>query len=455
MSKLDRLKRRLAVLAGGIVILTGLILVLGSPSAAQRTADLPPLLPGFASANAASVELRQAPSLLSGGKERVVRLARTAPDRSGATSWVVASAHDYPANQERVDRLFSELAAARVGSEATRRSEAFTDYVEDGAWVEVTVKDATGGTLAALGVGKSSGPAYGGGDTYMRLDGPPRVVRVKGFGADLVKAMPEAWLLTRLFNDLESAQVEAIEVVQKVEVDGKPSTRTLSFTKRPAEAPAAPAPGEPPPPPPERGWDMTLPEIGPASRLDVEDLVRAFTGLLFEDVVDRVQSGEGDAKYGFDAPEIVAKVTLAPAEPGKRGRVAILTLGRKDPATNVWYARRSPDTWVFTLKDNDWSVGRFRNDPSKYKATPPPAPETPKPPEPAPAAPAPEGGSPDGPAPAPGPAQPAPAPPDAPKPDAPPPEQPQPDQPKPEQPKPDEPKPDEPKPEEPKPSEPK
>jgi hypothetical protein len=214
---------------------------------------------------------------------------------------------------------------------------------------------------------------------------------------DSAKVKPEAWFEARMFPGLDRQDIESFEVKQRVELEGKVTTRTLAFTKRPQDAAKPPEPGKPPEAPPERGWDMTSPDPGPASRVDVEDLVHNFTGLLFEDVIDRPKGTDGDAKHGFDAPEIVATATLLRARPDDEPQRITLTIGKLDPATKKWSARRSGASWVFSLKDDERTVGRFRNDPSKFKETPKPgAADAPKDgaPPPAPG----DVGNPDGPA---------------------------------------------------------
>ena len=455
MSRVHDLKRRSLIFGGATVVLVGLLVFRGSPVSTQTTEDLPALAPGFTSASAATIELRQAAGGDKPGEPaKAVRLVRRR-DAEGAESWVVASAFDYPANETSVSRLLSELAKGRVAAESTRREEAFADYAQDGRWTDLTIQDAQGKELVALGVGKHSWQTSET-NVLLRRDGPPRVVRVRNFGGDSASTRPEAWFESRMFPGLESDHVESIEVVQKVEVDGKPTTRRLAVVRRPEEPAPAPEPGKPPPLPPERGWDMTSPEQVRASREDVDNLVRAFTGLLFLDVVAQPAGAEEDAKHGFDAPEVVATVTLPPEQPNRPGRKLGLTLGKFDPEKKVWTARRAGARWVFTVSDNE-TVGRFRNDPAKYKETPKPtAPKEPAkdgPKEPAkdgPKEPAKDGappapadlGSPDGP----------------PKEGAPkeaPPKEPAPAEPKPGEPAPAEPKPGEPKPGEPPPAPPK
>lgn len=407
-SRLQTLKRRTLVLSGVIVVLTGILVFRPSAATTQVTEDLPTLVAGFSGPNAASIEIEQTTGKGADAKQKVVRLQKRTT-REGGDAWVVTTAFDYPANETSVSRLLSELAKARVAGESTRRPEAFADYAEGGAWTRVTIQDAADKDLVVLGVGTSS---WKSGETNVLLekDQPPRVVRVRNFSGDSASTRPESWFESRLFPGLESAQVESFEVVQKVEVDGKPATRVLSFKKRPQEAAAPSGDGKPAPPPPERGWDLVAPEPGPASRVDVEDLVRAFTGMLFEEVVGRPKGDEDAAKHGFDAPEVTATAVLAPEQPGAPARSFVLTIGKQDPEKKTWFARRGSlgrgevrtDPWVFTLRDASETVGRFRNDPSKYKEAPkkepakdgaPPGPAG-GPPGPAPA---PEMGSPDGP----------------------------------------------------------
>ncbi len=433
MKKLVSLKRRCAVFGALIALCSVALVFRPAETSTQRTEDLPALFEGFSSAGVTSIELTQGGSLLSGGKPRRVLLERREA-RDGTPVWVVASAFDYPAGDTQVTRLLSEISQARVVTETTRRAEAFDQYVEDGSWIEVKLKGEAGAGVAAFGVGKARDS-----ETHLRLDAPARVVRVRNFNASSARATPEAWFQARMFPDLESRNLETLEVVQKIEVDGQPSTRKLSFVKRAQEAAVA---GEPPP---ERGWDMTSPEAAPASRVDVDDLARALVGLIFQDVVAKPETGDGDAKFGLAVPEIVATATFTPLEPGKPGKRISLTLGALDAETKLWYARRGGAPYVFTVRDDDYATGRLRNDPSKYKETPKPAGDKPAGDAPGDAPPAPDApkdggiGDPDGgagpggekpPEPAPEPPQPpepAPAPaPESPKPPEPPkpPEQP-------------------------------
>jgi hypothetical protein len=393
-SKLVRLRRRATVFAVVSVLLAIVCVFRSAETTTQKKEDLPRLVEGFSGANAHAIELVQAGSAATGGVERRVKLVRRANERTGEATWVVASSFDHPANQDNVARLLSELANARVSGEVTQRAETFVQYVKDGGkdgdWVKVTVTEQAGKELARLGVGAHSWKT---GETNVLLEtgGPPRVVRVRDLTEGSAKATSESWLKTRVFDGLDSKDVESFEIVQKVELDGTASTRTLAFTKRPQEA-AKEGEG----PPPERGWDMTSPTPGPALRTSVEDALRSMTGMLFEEVVDKLASGDGDAKYGFAAPEVVARVTLAPPAPGQAPVTARLVLGALDAEKKVWYARRSDQPFVYTVKDAEWTTGRLRNDPSKFVEAPK---EPEKPPEPAaPPAPAPEGsvGDPDG-----------------------------------------------------------
>ena len=413
MTRLAQLKRRTLIFSGVIAVLAGWLVFRPAETSTQRTEDLPALVPGFSSENAAFVDLRQGGSVMTGGQERLVTLKQRR-ERDGSATWVVSSAFDYPANDTYVSRLLSELAKARIVGERTRREDTFSDYAQDGAWIEVKVKDASEKELATVGIGKSSWKT-GETNVLLRQGGPARVVAVRNMSGDSAKVKPEAWFEARMFPGLDRDDVEAFEVLQKVELEGKVTTRKLAFTKRPQEAAKPPEPGKPPEPPPERGWDMTSPDPGQASRVDVEDLVHAFTGLLFEDVIDRPKGTDGDAKHGFDAPEIVATATLARARPEDAPQRVTLTIGKLDPATKKWSARRSGATWVFSLKDDERAVGRFRNDPSKFKEAPKPsAADAPKDgaPPPAPG----DAGSPDGPGDGTPPKEPAPGAPGEPKP---------------------------------------
>lgn len=438
MTRLTTLKRRTLVLTGAIVLLSAFLVFRPAETSTQRTEDLPELVPGFSSENAAAIELKQGGSAMTAGKDRVVALTAERR-RDGSKHWLVASAFDYPANETYVARLLSEIAKARVVGEATQREATFSDYAQDGAWIEVTVKDAGDKVLAAVAIGKNSWKT-GETNVLLRQGGPPRVMRVRHLSGDSAQVKPEAWFEARMFPGLEREGVESFEVLQKVELDGKITPRRLAFRRRAKEAAKPAEPGKPPEPPTPRGWDMVSPEEAPASTPDVDDLVHAFTGLIFQDVIDRPKGAENDAKHGFDAPEVVATATFPPMQPGEDPQKVMLTVGKLDPATKLWSAKRAGSPWVFSLKDDERGIGRFRSDPSKFRETPKPAePAKDATPPPAPG----EPGSPDGdaqppkeptppkepptpaPAPAPPPA-PAPATPGEPKPGAPKPGEPKP-----------------------------
>lgn len=368
MRKIESLRRRITVLSILAVALAAAWVFRPAEVSTQRTEELPALVEGFTSDQAARITLEQAGSLITAGTARKVTLERRAT-RDGGTAWAVSSAFGYPAGDDKVARLLSEISQARVSSEATRRSEAFEQYVQDGAWVEVKVEDAAGKVLAAFGVGKALEA-----ETALRVNTPaPRVLRVRNFAAWSARAVPEAWLETRMFPDADARSLEQLEIVQRVEVEGQPSTRTILLRKLAQEA--APE-GQPLP---ERGWELVGEGGGPASRAEVEDVARALTGLIFQDVVARAE-GKPDARYGLDRPEVVATGTFASTEPGKPGARIRLALGAKDGDGKAWYARRGTEDWVFTVRDDDYSTGRLRADPSKFKAAPP-APAAPPPAE--------------------------------------------------------------------------
>ncbi|MFM8980294.1 MAG: DUF4340 domain-containing protein [Planctomycetia bacterium] len=386
MKKIESLRRRILVLSILAVALAAAWVFRPAEVTTQRTEELPALVEGFTSDQATRISVQQAGSLQTAGAPRKVTLERRAT-RDGGSAWVVTSAFGYPAGDDKVARLLSEISQAKVASEATRRADAFEQYVQDGAWIEVKVEDTAGKVLAAFGVGKTLES-----ETALRLDTPaPRVVRVRNFAAWSARPVPEAWLETRMFPDAEARNLEQLEIVQRVEVDGQPRTRTILLRKLPQEAAKEGQPA------PERGWELLGDDGGPASRAEVEDVARALTGLIFQDVVARSE-GKPDAKCGLDAPEVGATGTFASSEPGKPGARIRLALGAKDAEGKQWYARRGSEDWVFTVRDDDYSTGRLRADPAKFKAAPPAPPaaaEVPGAPAPLPGGQVPQG-SPDG-----------------------------------------------------------
>ena len=86
MTRLAQLKRRTLVFAGVIVLLGGWLVFRPAETSTQRTEDLPALVPGFSSENAAFLDLRQGGSVMTGGQERLVTL-RQRRERDGSATW--------------------------------------------------------------------------------------------------------------------------------------------------------------------------------------------------------------------------------------------------------------------------------------------------------------------------------------------------------------------------------
>ena len=128
MRKIESLRRRITVLSILAVALAAARVFRPAEVSTQRTEELPALVEGFTSDQAARITLEQAGSLITAGTARKVRRERRAT-RDGGTAWAVSSAFGYPAGDDKVARLLSEISQARVSSEATRRSEAFEQYV--------------------------------------------------------------------------------------------------------------------------------------------------------------------------------------------------------------------------------------------------------------------------------------------------------------------------------------
>jgi hypothetical protein len=334
MDRIQSLRRRIAVFGGAVFLLAAALVLLPSPTSAVKSSDLPLVFARFAdqSDSARSVEIVQ-------GEKRVALVRREA-------EWVLESAFDHPARPGKVQALLSAIGRARQQGIATRRAETFGQYAPADGWIQVTVRDAAGASLAELSVGKTRYP-----EIYLRTkDGESeRVVTASDFSADAASVRPREWIDTLLWEGLREKGIVRIEVEQRKEK----RTIALARESKPEDedAPAT--------------WKMLSPSEGEADATGAGDLVRSFTGMNIEEIVGGATSQDPEKTFGFDEPTIV--VTAHGPAPEKEGEPApkfVLTIGKKAEDTNSWFVRRGSDSWVFKVAD--YSLSAFRKEPDAF-----------------------------------------------------------------------------------------
>lgn len=346
---LRTLTRRNLILGGIAVVLAIILMVRDDGTTSVDRSALPLAFPGFNAESVRRVELRQPGAGDAAAKS--IRLELT----SGGGAWTLASHHDYP-TQAGASRLLDAIAGARLRGEITKRKETFAKYADDSGWIDVTLTDLQGAETLSFGIGRYAYP-----ETFLRLGSgdDQRVVKVLNLSPGAARVDAGSWIETRIWPGLTASDAIRIDVEQRED------KRVLSFIKRGQEAAdvetESPALIESQP---DKIWWMATPDVGDAKKLAVEDLVRAFTGVLIEDVVAGDASGADAATYGLDEPTTVVRLWTLPE--GGSVEKSTLVVGKRVEGKEQWYARREGARWVFTV--NATSLGRMHQMPADFRA---------------------------------------------------------------------------------------
>jgi len=338
-SHLQRLERRLIVLSVLTVVLGGAFLLMPDASTSVKKESLPLVFPGFDAGPVRQIELTR-------GDEKLV-LQSAAEDR-----WVLASHFRYPLNTPP-QRLLDAIAAARIASEVTTRADTFGKYAGSRGWIEVTTIDTRGKASLQFAIGRYQYP-----ETYLRLGSgkDQRIVKVTGISETEASLEVRSWIETRMWPSLSASNFVRMDIEQRAD------KRTITLVRR-GESPAdvemaVPAKDEKG----EKLYWMAAPLQGDAKKLAVEDVTREFTGMLIQDVVAGSTTEAKDAEFGFDKPEIVA--TLYHKIDGQVAKYK-LTIGKRVPDKELWYARRGGASWTF-LVSSSGGVSRMRQAPEEF-----------------------------------------------------------------------------------------
>ncbi len=338
-SHLRRLENRLIVFSALTVVLGGALLLVPDASTSVKKESLPLAFPDFASGAIRQIELTR-------GDEKLV-LQQAAEER-----WVLASHFRYPLNTPP-QRLLDAIASARISSEVTTRADTFGKYAGSRGWIDVSAVDTRGKVALHFAIGRYQYP-----ETYLRLGSgkAQRIVKATGISETEAGLEVRSWIETRMWPSLSSKNFVRMDIEQRAD------KRTITLVKRgesPADVEMA-VPGKD-----EKGeklyW-MASPRQADAKTLAVEDVAREFTGMLIQDVVAGSTTPAKDAEYGFDKPEIVATLYHKVNDQVSKYK---LTIGKRVPDKELWYARRGGDSWVF-LVSSSGGVSRMRQAPEEF-----------------------------------------------------------------------------------------
>lgn len=339
------LERRNLLLAG-LAVLLGLWLIF-RPEPARGVAldDLPALLPG-----------------LDTSAVRTIEITRTDPDKPDApesirvarkdlVSWVLPDRFDHPVLPNTAERLLDALVGARDRGTVTTRADTFDRYRPVTGWKSVRLLDGEGAELAALDMGRAERS-----DLLVRMGvgEKGRIVRVANLRPSVAPTAASAWIETQLWpGTLRAASL--VELVLDRTAAGGPRIvvvkRGLTIEGLPVPSPAAD------PDQPELVWTMVQPELADADTTVVEDIGRAFTGLVADDVVAAASAADG-ATYGFDKPEVVATFY---EQDGAQAKAHRLEVGKKADDKDAWYVRVDGRPFVYLVSAGH-NLGRLRSD---------------------------------------------------------------------------------------------
>jgi hypothetical protein len=192
-------KKTLYALIAVVVLGAGAFAVMRAPEKGQRVGPPPRPIPAFKAADVAAIDL------VTEKQEKISLGKAPAPDGS----WRVKAPGDWPADAAAVKSLLDGLERLAFGDQVTQGKEKHEDLgVADGKAQRVTVKNASGTTLADFFVGKAVA-----GYTMVRLAGKNEVWQGSGIYGYMVNRDAKGWRDHVIFQvsapDAEKLVVEA------------------------------------------------------------------------------------------------------------------------------------------------------------------------------------------------------------------------------------------------------
>lgn len=172
-------KNTLFALIAAVALGAGAFAVMRAPEKGQRTGAPPRPIPAFKAGDVAAIDLVTE-------KQEKISLAKAPPPDGG---WRVKAPGDWPADAAAVKSLLDGLERLAFGDQVTQGKEKHEDLgVADGKAQRVTVKNASGTTLADFYVGKAVS-----GYTMVRLAGKNEVWQGSGIYGYMVNRDAKGW----------------------------------------------------------------------------------------------------------------------------------------------------------------------------------------------------------------------------------------------------------------------
>jgi hypothetical protein len=309
----------LVVLLAAVIIIEGPLSKRGKVKAAKESI----LFPGFGMDQVSSVDIKTV--------DKEVKLKKE------DNAWVVATAGNYPADPRSIEDMLGKVRDLKSTLTASKSADKHSQFEVDESGVEVTMLGTGEKALAHFFVGKM-GPDYI--STYVRKADQNEVLLVGEYLRGIFDKGARGWRDRTIF-DFDASQVQ---------------TLTLVSEEKGEIAIAAQEDG---------GWQIIKPEVAPAEREPVDEIVREISKLEADDFAEKKEASEEEAtdpltEYKLDKPQSKVMVDLTD------GTARALLIG--DESGYRRYVKREDKDIVFLISKS--KIDRIFKDLEELKAEP-------------------------------------------------------------------------------------
>jgi len=254
------------VLLLAVFIIEGPISKRGKEKAAEESI----LFPGFEVDQVSSVEIKT--------KDRQVKLNKE------DETWLVATSGNYPADPEAVDTMLGKVKDLRSALTASKSADKHSQFeVDSESGVEVKMLGTGEDVLAHFFVGKM-GPDYM--STYVRKADEDEVLLVNEYLKSIFDKGTRGWRGRTIF-DFDPMQVQRLTLVSQEK--GEIAIEAQE----------------------DGGWQIIKPEVAPAEKDAVDDIVRDISKLSADDFAEKKKEQDEEGTDETEVEEVVSPVEQA------------------------------------------------------------------------------------------------------------------------------------------------
>jgi flagellar basal body-associated protein FliL len=313
-------KKSIFILLAVLVVLVVVVIIIEGPlseRSKKEAAKESILFPGFETDQVSSVDIKT--------QDKEVKLKKE------DNTWVVATAGNYPADPKSIEDMLGKVRDLKSTLTASKSADKHSQFEVDESGVEVTMLGTGEKALAHFFVGKM-GPDYI--STYVRKADQDEVLLVGEYLRGVFDKGARGWRDRTVF-DFDASQVQ---------------TLTLVSEEKGEMAIAAQEGG---------GWQITKPEVAPAEKEAVDDIVSEISKLEADDFAEQKEETTDPLKeYKLDKPQSKVVVDLTD------GTARVLLIG--DESGYRRYAKREDKDIVFLVSKS--KIDRIFKDIEELKA---------------------------------------------------------------------------------------